>query len=165
MYNNAIEFGHMAVWMHSNWWIIFAVICLANLIKFLWSAQGKKNEKTIARAQALALVLVAMKRKVEEIYAPESKEAFAVFEEERALLSDESRYPDAWSIAEEFKSWSKHQDAMAKKRAMAEREEFRASEKKSNKEYRPKFQRESNRPQPSKNTAEIWLPGGQIKRV
>ena len=171
MYGNVVEYGHMAVWMHENWWIIFAVIGLANLVKFLWSAQGKKNEKTTSRAQALALVLVAVKRKVEEHYEPSSKEAFAVFEEERALLSDESRYPDAWSIAEEYKSWSRHQDAMAKKRAMKEREEFRAdSEKKSNKEFRPQFhqkrdRKHQNRLQRSEKTAEIWLPGGQIKRV
>ena len=159
-----VEYGHMAVWMHENWWIIFAVICLANLVKFLWSAQGKKNEKTTSRAQALALALVAVKRKVEEHYAPESKEAFAVFEEERTLLSDESRYPDAWSIMEEYKSWSKHQDAMAKKRAAEAREEFHAADKKSGKEFRPQFQQ--SRPQrSSEKKAEIWLPGGQIKRV
>lgn len=167
MYGNVVEYGHMAVWMHQNWWIIFAVICLANLFKFLWSAQGKKNKETSSRAQALAMALVIIKRKTEEHYPSDSQEAFAAFEEERALLSDESRYPDAWSIGEEVKSWSKYQDAMAKKKAMKEREEFRAaSEKKEGiQDSRPKFHQKHERKNRPEKTTEIWLPGGQIKRV
>lgn len=166
MYNNSVELGQLAIFIHSNWWLLFAIFGLINFFKFLWSYQGKKNEGVSSRAQTLAIALVMVKRKAEEHY--EGEEVFVVYEEERQVLSDESRYPDKYSIMEEVKSWAKHQDALAKKRAVKAREEFRAaSEKKSSKEFRPQFHQKNgqSRPQRSEKTTEIWLPGGQIKRV
>lgn len=103
------------------------------------------------------MILVMVKRKVEEHY--EGQQAIAVFEEERQVLSNEERYPDTYSLMEEYKSWSKHQDVLAKKRAAEAREEFRASEKNSKRDdTRPQFhqKKRNNRPQRSnKTTAEI----------
>lgn len=172
MYGNGIELGHLALFIHSNWWLIFAIFALVNLIKYLWVDNGKSGKEKLSRASALARAQLALKRKTEEIYDEDEIKGVIAFEEESVLLRDKALCPDARSVEQEMKSWSKHQDAMAKKRAKKEQED------RADKEFRPQFRqkRRNNRPQlhqkrrpdtpqRSEKTTEIWLPGGQIKRV
>ena len=183
MYGNNVELGHLAVFISSNWWTIFAVFALINLVKFLWTDEGKSGEKKLSRASALARAELDLKRKVEVAYADEVQRAI-VFSEESALLRKKGLCPDARSVEQEVKSWSKYQDALAKEREKNELEKERAE--RDGKEFppfrqkrrnnrprtnrprtnRPRSNRPNwNRPQHSEKTTEIWLPGGQIKRV
>ena len=175
MYNNSVELGHLAVFISSNWWCIFAVFALINLVKFLWTDQGKSGKEKLARASALARAELDLKRKVETAYDGDDLKAVMAFEEESVLIRDKSLCPDARSVEQEMKSWSKYQDALSKKQEKKEREE-RAEEradkefpqfrqKRRNNRPRPNRSNRPNRPQQSEKAVEIWLPGGQIKRV